>query len=504
MRTFQIHDCHVMQDDLAKRSRKMVTIVDPHIKSESGYYVHDEALSNDYYIKNKDGGVYVGHCWPGSVSYLDFLNPQVRDFWAEKFSLSQYKGSTTNLFTWNDMNEPSVFNGPETTMQKDSKHMNGIEHRDCHNLYGILQQMATAEGHVKRSGGKERSFVLSRAFFAGTQNYGAIWTGDNAADWGHLAAATPMLLTLGISGLPFSGADVGGFFNNPDAELLVRWYQAGAFTPFFRGHAHIETKRREPWLFGPENTKLIRTAIRKRYQYLPLWYTLFHQASVDGSPIIRPMWVEFPDAAELFSTDDQYMVGASVLVKPVVSAGQSSTEVVLPGQEVWFDAETHQEYAPGKVSMDTPLSKMPTFFRAGQVVPRRDRPRRNTALMAKDPYTLVVTLNKAGAATGDLYNDDGKTFEYQQGQFIWRQLVFGGGKLQNRIHPLAKAGHFQTEAAVERIIVLGLASSPKSVHAQEGGKTPVTLESSFNAAKKELVIRKPGVAIGSDWTVSID
>jgi len=313
-----------------------------------------------------------------------------------------------------------------------------------------------------------------------------------------------MLLTLGISGLPFSGADVGGFFNNPDPELLVRWYQAGAFTPFFRGHAHIETKRREPWLFGPENTKMIRSAIRKRYQYLPLWYSLFHRASVDGAPIVRPMWVEFPDSTDLFALDDQFMVGSSILIKPVTAPGQTTTQVVLPGTEAWFDAETHEEVAPGTQSIPTPLSKMPSFFRAGQVVPRRDRPRRNTALMANDPYTLVVTLNKAGTAAGELYVDDGKTFDYQSGQFIHREFSFSGGKLQNRVHPSSKAGVFQTGAVVERIIVLGLASGPKVARAQSGDSPAVTLESSYNAAKKELVIRKPAVAIAADWTITIE
>lgn len=188
--------------------------------------MHDEAEAQGLYIKNKDGNVYEGHCWPGSVSYLDFLNPKVRDFWASKFAFDQYKGSTEHLFTWNDMNEPSVFNGPETTMQKDCIHHDGhqnYEHRDVsqilingcsgefthssqvHNLYGLFQQMATAQGQVKRSGGNARPFVLSRAYFAGSQNWGAIWTGDNKADWGHLAISTPMLLTQGIAGLPFSG-----------------------------------------------------------------------------------------------------------------------------------------------------------------------------------------------------------------------------------------------------------------------------------------------------------
>jgi len=487
-----------MQDELAKRSRKMVTIVDPHIKRENGYYVHDEATSNDMYVKNKDGETYVGHCWPGSVSYLDFLSPKIREFWAGQFALDKYQGSTKNLFTWNDMNEPSVFNGPETTMQKDSKHFGNVEHRDCHNMYGILQQMATAQGHVARSGGEDRPFVLSRAFFAGTQNYGAIWTGDNTADWGHLAAATPMLLTLGLTGLPFSGADVGGFFNNPSTELLVRWYQAGAFTPFFRGHAHIETKRREPWLFGEDNTNMIRNAIRKRYQYMPLWYSLFHQASQEGQAIIRPMWMEF-DQADMFAIEDQFMVGSSLLIKPVAAEGQWTTQVLLPGTEMWYDAETHEEHASGTASIPTPLGKMPSFFRAGEVIPRRDRPRRNTQLMLRDPYTLVITLTQAGTASGELYVDDGKTFAFQKNQYSWRKFEFKDGKLTNKVHPSAhKDASFTSEATVERIILLGLKAKPSAVRAEAKN-----LESMYNGALKQLVIRKPDLVATADWTVTL-
>lgn len=100
----------------------------------------------------------------------------------------------------------------------------------------------------------QRPFVLSRSFFAGSQRWGAVWTGDNAAEWEHLAVSVPMLLSMSVAGLPFVGADVGGFFKNPDGELMTRWYQLGAYYPFFRGHAHHETKRREPWLFGEPYT----------------------------------------------------------------------------------------------------------------------------------------------------------------------------------------------------------------------------------------------------------
>jgi alpha 1,3-glucosidase len=498
-----------MIDAVAKRKRKMVTIVDPHIKRESGYFVHDEAQQKDYYIKNKDRNTYEGHCWPGSVSYLDFLNPTVRKFWAGKFAYDQYKGSTGDLFTWNDMNEPSVFNGPETTMQKDCIHHDGqdeYEHRDVHNLYGMLQQMATSVGQVDRTGGKHRPFVLSRAFFAGSQNYGAIWTGDNKADWGHLAASTPMLLSQGVAGLPFSGADVGGFFGNPDSELLVRWYQAGAWQPFFRGHAHIETKRREPWLFGEENTKMIQAALRLRYQHLPLWYTLFHQAAIDNTPMMQPLWFQWPEQQELFAVDDQFMVGDAIMVKPVVSAGTTSVNVQLPGPDPWYDGHTHMLLAPGVHDVPASLAVIPFFHRGGSIVPRRDRPRRNSALMLKDPFTLVVALNSQQEAKGQIYLDDGHSFDWKTGAFIWRDFSFANSELKATAHSTDElAGTFTIDCVVERLIVLGLAPGElKKVVALVPGKDPVDLEWSQQPGSSKVVVRKPEVPISSDWSISFE
>jgi alpha 1,3-glucosidase len=124
-----------MQNGIASKGRKMVTIIDPHIKRDNDYHVHTAAQTQGLYVKNKDGVDFEGWCWPGSVSYLDFYRPEVRNFWAGLFSLEKYAGSTPSLFTWNDMNEPSVFNGPEVTMQKDSLHLGGlVEHRAVHNM----------------------------------------------------------------------------------------------------------------------------------------------------------------------------------------------------------------------------------------------------------------------------------------------------------------------------------------------------------------------------------
>lgn len=232
------------------------------------------------------------------------------------------------------MNEPAVFDSVEVTFPRDSIHHGGIEHRDLHNLYGMYQHMATFKGLLDRSEGRKRPFVLSRSFYAGSQRYGAIWTGDNKADWNHLKASAPMLMSLAMVGYHFAGADVGGFFGNPSPELLVRWYQAGAMQPFFRAHAHIDTSRREPWLFGETVTSQIRGALRLRYALLPVWYTAMEESSRFGVPPMRPMFLEYPDDETLLNIEDQWMISSCLLFKPITKPGQVTAEVVLPIYDV--------------------------------------------------------------------------------------------------------------------------------------------------------------------------
>ncbi|XP_064409152.1 neutral alpha-glucosidase AB, partial [Latimeria chalumnae] len=384
-----------MLEKLAVKKRKLVTIVDPHIKVDSGYKIHNEIRSKDFYIKTKDGSDYEGWCWPGSAGYPDFTRPEMRSWWASMFAHDQYEGSTENLYSWNDMNEPSVFNGPEVTMHKDAVHQGGWEHRDLHNLYGFYVQMATSEGQISRSGGTERPFVLTRAFFSGSQRYGAVWTGDNAAEWDHLKISTPMCLSLGLVGISFCGADVGGFFKNTEPELLVRWYQIGAYQPFFRAHAHLDTTRREPWLFGEDNKQLMRTAVRQRYALLPYWYTMFYHTYRTGEPVMRPLWVEFPEEVNTFNMDDEFLLGKALLVHPVTEQGARGVQVYLPGKgEVWYEVHTRQKHtAPLSLYMPVTMSTIPVFQRGGTIVPRKDRVRRSSSCMHSDPFTLYVALN---------------------------------------------------------------------------------------------------------------
>lgn len=490
-----------MLQGLMDKKRKMVAIVDPHIKVDSNYKIHNEIRSRGFYVKNKDGADYEGWCWPGSAGYPDFTRPDMRAWWASQFAYDQYEGAMENLYTWNDMNEPSVFNGPEVTMHKDALH-GSWEHRDVHNIYGLYVQRATAEGLIERSGGTERPFVLTRALFAGSQRYGAVWTGDNAAEWDHLKISIPMCLSLGLVGISFCGADVGGFFKSPSTELLVRWYQTGAYQPFFRAHAHLDTPRREPWLFGPENTALIREAVRQRYTFLPYWYQLFYHAYHTGEPVMRPLWVDYPQDPATFALDDEFLLGSDLLVHPVTEEGARGVTAYLPGKdEVWFDIHTFQKHNGGQnLYIPVTMSSIPVFQRGGSIIPRKLRVRRSSVCMEDDPYTLYVALNNQGTAVGELYIDDGHTFNYEKKEFIHRRFSFTNNVLSSvNLEPDAQ---FTTKSWVERIIILG-ASKPSMITLKTADGQENQLEFSFDASMSVLTIRKPGMNAGSDWTVTL-
>ncbi|XP_039570878.1 neutral alpha-glucosidase AB [Passer montanus] len=492
-----------MLECLVARKCRMVSIVDPHIKVDGGYRVHAELRARGLYVKTKDGNDYEGWCWPGSSAYPDFTNPEMREWWANMFAYDQYEGSTEALFTWNDMNEPSVFSGPEVTMHKDARHFGGWEHRELHNLYGLYVQKATAEGQIRRSGGRHRPFVLSRAFFAGSQRYGAVWTGDNTADWEHLRISIPMCLSFGLAGLAFCGADVGGFFQNPGPELQVRWYQAGAFQPFFRAHAHLDTARREPWLLSPEHLALVRSALRRRYALLPTWYTAFYHCHRQGVPVMRPLWMEFPDDPQTFAMDDQYLLDRVLLVHPVTEPGARGVNVYLPGEgEVWYNDETHEQHrAPQTLYVPVTLSTIPVFQRGGTVIPRQDRPRRSTEAMRDDPFTLYVALSPQGTAQGDLFLDDGVSFDYDtKNAFLHRHFSFANGTLTSS--SADPRGSMSTPAWLERVVILGV-GRPESalLTTHDGSQTPLHFQ--HDPERSVLTLRRPGVPIGADWSISL-
>ncbi|KAK8209192.1 glucosidase II [Zalaria obscura] len=517
-----------MQKQLDEHDRKLVAIIDPHIKNEANYWVVDELKSKDLAVHNKDDNIYEGWCWPGSSYWIDAFGANARKWWATLFQYTKFPSSAPNLWLWNDMNEPSVFNGPETTMPKDNLHSGNWEHRDVHNLNGMTLVNATYEGLLARSkeeekAGGRRPFVLTRSFFAGSQRMGAMWTGDNQAEWSHLKASIPMVLSMGASGFPFAGADIGGFFGNPSKELLTRWYQAGAFYPFSRAHAHIDTRRREPYLAGEPYTGIITQAQRLRYSLLPSWYTAFYHASESGTPVVKPMYFAFPGDEKAFAIDDQFLLGSTgLLAKPVTEEGATSVDIYLSDKEKYFDYFDYTVYSgPGHVTVQAPLDRIPLIMRAGHIFPRRDRPRRSSGLMKFDPFTLVLVLGDSGDAEGDLYLDDGESFEYQDGAYIHRKFHYDAATQSLSSEDLSTPGK-KTKAylkamekvRVEKVVIVNAPVSWKSKTevelAEEGGsasgkrRVPMSWQEEGSGKANWAIVRDPGVGIGKGWSITFD
>ncbi|KAJ6110388.1 hypothetical protein N7486_002623 [Penicillium sp. IBT 16267x] len=507
-----------MQEKLDESERKLVVLIDPHIKNKDDYYVSQELNSKGLAVQNKDGDVYDGWCWPGSSNWVDCFNPAAVKWWNSLHKYDKFQGSMSNLFIWNDMNEPSVFNGPETTMPKDNIHYGNWEHRDVHNVNGISLVNATYQALLERKKGEvRRPFILTRSYYAGAQRMSATWTGDNQATWDHLAISLPMVLTNGVAGFPFVGADVGGFFHNPDKELLSRWYQAGIWYPFFRAHAHIDTRRREPYLISEPHRTIISQAIRLRYQLLPSWYTAFHEASVNGTPIVRPQYYMFPDDEEGFAIDDQLYLGATgLLAKPVVTENTFTTDIYIADDEKYYDYFDFTVYqgAGKRHTIAAPEDKIPLLIQGGHIVPRRDRPRRSSALMKWDPYTLLLTLNKNGEADGTLYVDDGETFDYERGSYIHRRFQFRDSTLSSEdlgIKGPKTAEYLKTMAGVtvERVIVVDPPKEWKEKSTvtiiEDGAKAASTASLEYfdqqGGKAPYAVVKSPNVGIGKAWRI---
>lgn len=206
-----------------------------------------------------------------------------------------------------------------------------------------------------------------------------------------------------MSGLGFCGADVGGFSHNVTPELLVRWYQLGAFYPLFRNHSQNVSCRQEPWAFGDETTRLIRDAVRLRYHLLPLLYQLAHTMSRTGEPILRPLFWHYPGRRAARVTD-QFLFGRDLLVAPVVERGARERMVWLP-PGTWCDYHTGQVYeGDSEMVMAAPLDRILLFARAGTVVPVAV-PAASTERM--DHETLILEIRLGAETAGTLYEDDG-------------------------------------------------------------------------------------------------
>jgi alpha-glucosidase (family GH31 glycosyl hydrolase) len=283
-----------------------------------------------------------------------------------------------------------------------------------HNVYDRFRYQAFAEGEAAARP-EQRVFLLCRSGAAGMQRFGAsCWSGDINNDFPTLEAQVPLGLNTGLSGVPYWGTDVGGFFHPvaETGELYARWFQFGAFSPIFRSHGWV-WREHVPWAHGPAVEAICRRYAELRYRLLPYTYTLAWQAHTRGLPLMRPLVLNYPDDPRTWTLDHEYLWGDDLLVAPVTREGATSWPVYLPTGR-WFDFWTGTCYeGPAGVTVDAPLDRLPLLVRGGAILPLGPVVQ-HSGERPLDEVTLQIY--PAGASRFELYEDDGRTNGYRQGR----------------------------------------------------------------------------------------
>ena len=470
--------------DLRQQGFRLVTIVDAHIKKQAGMPQYDSGIAADLFAHAANGSVYEGPVWPFNAEknpalsvFPDFSKTRAREWWGSLFKPLVDAGVAG---IWNDMNEPAVFNNATGTMPLDVKFNNDgqpSDHREIHNVYGLLMTQGTYEG-LKRLRPDERPFVLTRATFAGGQRYAAQWPGDNVSDWTTMRSAIPTLLGMGLSGLSFVGVDVGGFAEAPSPELYTRWLQSAVLYPFLRTHTAFGTPDQEPWSYGVQWEALNRQAIELRYQLLPHIYNAMHDVSTTGLPAMRPLMLDYPDDPNTYGIDDEYLFGSDLLIAPVLREGATTRACYLPKGR-WVEVATGRALDGGRShGLPVTLGSIPLFARAGAFVFRQPV-LQHTGQMPGQP--LIVEVYAADHGEASQYEDDGLSFRYQSGQSMTRQFTQERAGSRVTITASAPEGAWRPAArrlrlvmqtdGVPRTVTVNGAAVPRSAASGDAGWT---------------------------------
>ncbi|SDX92293.1 glycoside hydrolase family 31 protein [Flavobacterium degerlachei] len=449
-----------MVAELAEDGFKTVVIIDPGIKIDKEYSVYKEALEKDYFCKRADGPYMKGKVWPGECNFPDYTNPEVREWWAglfkELISDIGVKG------VWNDMNEPAVMEVPNKTFPMDVRHDydgNPCSHRKAHNIYGTQMARATYHG-VKRFAYPKRPFIITRSAYAGAQRYTSSWTGDNVATWEHLWIANIQVQRMSISGMGFTGSDIGGFAEQPSGELFTRWIQLGVFHPFCRTHSSGDHGDQEPWAFDEEVVDITRKFVNLRYQLLPYLYTMFWQYIEEGIPMLKPL-VYFDQAdTQTHYRNDEFVFGNQILVCPILEPNAIGRRMYVPRGQ-WYNYWTNSLVNGGKeMWVDTKYDEIPVFVKAGAVIPKYPV-QQYVGELEFDELTLDLYY-KEGKEKSVVYEDAQDGYDYKKGRYSFLTFQVTGKELELNIQ-LHKEGKYDTPYSMYKINLIGLPFKIKSI-----------------------------------------
>jgi len=370
----------------------------------------------------------------------------------------------------------------QKTLDTDLVHAGaGYVEYDTHNLYGTMMSSTSRDAMLSRKPSL-RPLVITRSTFAGAGRQVGHWLGDNAATWfDYRISIAEQLAFAFIYQIPMVGSDVCGYAGNTTDNLCSRWAMLGAFSPFYRNHAEDRSIPHE-FYRSPQVAEAARTAIDIRYRLLDYIYTAFHQQSVDGTPLLNPLWAFYPSDANTLAIDTQFFYGSDILVSPVIDEDSTSVTFYLP-KDQFYDFYTLATVTGSGSAMtlsNVNFTTIPLHIRGGSIIPLRAESANTTAALRKNDFSIVVAPGSDGTASGSLYFDDGVSLT----QAATSEISFSYGK-----GALAMSGSFGYNVGnlgVSSVKFLGLTSKPSSVSVN--GQAVRGNDSSFDAGSGVLMV----------------
>ncbi|MGN6509047.1 MAG: TIM-barrel domain-containing protein, partial [Chitinophaga sp.] len=448
-----------MNAKLQKLGFRTTVIVDPGIKVEKGYPAYESGLKEDIFIKYSDGQNYTGQVWPGWCHFPDFTSAKGRSWW--KRQVKNYTDAGVSGL-WNDMNEIATWGQRMPDNVLFDFEGTPVTHQQAHNVYGLTMVRASYEG-AKEAMPNQRPFILTRAGYAGLQRYSAIWTGDNRAEDDHMLLGVRLMNSLGLSGVAFTGMDVGGFTGNGSPALYARWIQIGAFTPYCRSHTGINTKSAEPWAFGEEVLEISRNYINLRYRLLPYIYSCFYEATQTGLPLMRTLALNYTHDPKVYDTrfQNEYQFGPSFLVAPFESK-QAYAPVYFPEGE-WYSLYDDSKETGGREKMLTlGMHTLPVYVKESSIIPMQSLVQ---TTQEKPTDTLFLHVYK-GRTANDFryYEDDGETFGYEKEEYFQRNISYP--PQENSLTLETATGKLRSKFRHVQLLLHGFGNESVSVNGQ--------------------------------------
>ncbi|KEI12221.1 alpha-glucosidase [Clostridium novyi B str. ATCC 27606] len=438
--------------EMKNKGFRLVPIIDAGVKIEKGYDIYEEGIKNNYFCTNEDEEPFIAGVWPGRCHFPDFLNKNARIWFGLKYKVLTDLGIEG---FWNDMNEPAIFytnRGIKEAINfakksekenldissyfelKDkfdnisnnildyksfyhNKDGNKINHYDVHNLFGYNMTRSASEG-LRTIEPNKRFLLFSRSSYIGMHRYSGIWTGDNSSWWQHILLSIKMMPSLNMCGFLYIGVDTGGFSSDANAEILIRWTQFSLFTPLFRNHSAKGTRKQEPFAFDDETTNIIKNIINFRYSLIPYIYSEYMKAVLNNDIYFAPLIFEYNDEIAR-RVEDQLLVGDSLMISPIYEENAKGRCVYLPEDMLLWKVKNYKDrkyevIKKGYKYLDVDIDEVPVFIRKNKMIVI-GKPSKNVDCLENKELDIVAFVTDK--AEYRYYDDDGKTYDFENGSY---------------------------------------------------------------------------------------